>query len=406
MKIGLYGIGGVYNFGCEAIVRGATKLIRKFYKDSTIIYFSYNYEYDKKALADLNIEIYSIQRERRIVPRAINKVCNYLNTDHHPLLFDFKTMLSMVDEVWSVGGDIYTIPAVLREQKKYPYYNSVIDFCDRAVEAGKKVVLYGASVGPFGDYDKAVVYYVKSLQRYDKILCRETVTLEYLRGLGLANAIFFPDPAFQVRGQVAVDNGNRDGIDSAAEKKIGVNLSPLSLNELYGDHKEDNIIKFAKIMDQVIENFDMKLLFIPHVISQDENDDDLRFQKKIINYMEHKDQTQIADYSKGFLGLKPQIRQCRFVISARMHCGINAIVENIPVIFLSYSSKSIGMCEYIYRDRRWLLDLKEVENELIDKLNEMNTEAVDISTDLLIRNNEIQEECDRLLSVLARENYE
>lgn len=404
MKIGLYGIVGVYNFGCEAIVRGATQLIRKLYTRPEIIYFSYNYEYDNKALADLNISVYNIQKDRRFFPRAINKVCNYLNTERHPLLNDFKAMMSMVDEVWSIGGDIYTIPAILREQKTYSYYNSVIDFCDRAVHAGKKVVLYGASVGPFGEYEKAVAYYVKNLRRYERILCREPVTLEYLKQLGLGNAIFFPDPAFQV-GRKSEDDSNSvrtetESFLGADKKYIGVNLSPLSLNELFGDHSEKNIVKLAELMDKIVLEFDKDILFIPHVISQDENDDDLRFQQTVIDFMKAKDRTLLADYRGGFIGLKPQIRQCKFVVSARMHCAINATHENIPVILLSYSSKSIGMCEYIYGDRRWLLSLKDVENELLEKMKEMDREVEGISAKLSVRNIEIQDEYERLVGKL------
>jgi polysaccharide pyruvyl transferase WcaK-like protein len=54
MKVGLYGILGVYNFGCEAIVRGAYNFIRTVYPESEIVYFSYSPEFDKRALADLN----------------------------------------------------------------------------------------------------------------------------------------------------------------------------------------------------------------------------------------------------------------------------------------------------------------------------------------------------------------
>ena len=36
----LHGIGGVYNYGCEAIVRGTEQIIRKEYPTADIIYAS------------------------------------------------------------------------------------------------------------------------------------------------------------------------------------------------------------------------------------------------------------------------------------------------------------------------------------------------------------------------------
>lgn len=378
MKIGLYGIRGVYNFGCEAIVRGAYKFINDLYPGSEIIYYTYSEEYDRKILADLNITIKSIYSEKNIMKRLINKMFRILNINKQYLMFDYKSIIDEVDLIMSVGGDIYTIPEFLRKDKKYPYYNSLVDFCDKAIRKGKDVIVYGASVGPWGDYKRAVNYYIKALRKYKLILCREEETIYYLKELGLSNMLFFPDPAFQIRL-----NENRE------KHYIGINLSPLSLNELYGSYDEIHIQKLAKLMDKIYEELNINLMFIPHVLSSSETDNDLLFLKKIMDKMVHKQNVMFADSSKGFIGLKKYISQCYVVASARMHCAVNAIVENIPAVFLSYSQKAVGMCKYVYGNDQYLIDLKEIENGLIGKIKEAVEESDSISKKLEQRNEEI-----------------
>ena len=393
--IGLYGIGGVYNFGCEAIVRGANKLIHQIYQDVKVLYFSRNYEYDVKMLEDIDVEVIPIDYKRLFIDRVKNKICIFFGLDHRPLCIDYKNMIDRIDEIWSIGGDIYTIPQVKREKNKYEYYNQVVDFCDRASNRGKEVILYGASVGPFGSYNKAVEYYKKNLVKYKRIFAREQETVKYLCSLNINNVMFFPDPAFQVESCI-VNN------ETAKKEFIGLNFSPLSLNEIYGDHGIESQKRLSRLIEKIVDEFKEKILLVPHVISKSENDDDLRFLNQVFQNVDknYKEWISIADYSKGFIGLKPQLRRCKFVASARMHCCINAIKENVPAIFLSYSKKSIGMGRYIYNSDRWVLSLKDLDSSLIPLMREMNELEEQLSIYLDNRNNEIKQEYERLIDTL------
>ena len=72
------------------------------------------------------------------------------------------------------------------------------------------------------------------------------------------------------------------------------------------------------------------------------------------------------------------MRECKIVISARMHCAINAVCENIPTIFLSYSQKSIGMCQYVYGTKEWVVPINNAEIELIPKIELMMLKNLEI----------------------------
>jgi len=380
MIIGLFGIYGVYNFGCEAIVRGAVNFINTAFPGSKILYFSYNYKYDRAVLSDLQIDVCEVQHSKSIPKKIINRIQTAFGIEHRCLLFDYSTMLESVDAIFSIGGDIYTIPAVNRQHEKYPYYNTLVNFCSKACAMGKPVVVYGASVGPWGDYSKAVHYYVSNMKKYRAILCREKKSEDYLTNLGFENVKFFPDPAFQVNGKNTI----------VAEKKyIGVNLSPLSFAEIYGSNGLNIHSELAKLMDEIVDTFNRDLMFVPHVISPNKNDNDYVFMKDIKEAMANRERVYCANYQNGFLGIKEQLKQCQVVVAARMHCAINAVHENIPAIFLSYSQKSVGMCQYIYGNTDYLIDLKSINLQLIKKIHTVLEQRESVVEQLTIRNKEI-----------------
>lgn len=391
MIFGLYGIYGLYNFGCEAIIRGTYKFIRDCKPYAEIIYFSYNYDYDSKALADLDIKIIEIEKTRTLIYRIINKALSLIQCEKRILLFTWQKLIDQVDVIVSIGGDMYTIPEARRNNARYQYYNSLIDFCDRAISHGKQVIVYGASMGPWGTDKQAIDYYVTHISKYRYIICREYATLDYLKSVGIEKAIFQPDPAFLIQ--------MRNDFGSNSEKKyIGINLSPLSLRELYGTYSDNMIERLSGMVYKIVERFDSDILFIPHVLSHDLHDNDEILLKKIRNLLPERYQQKIyfADTGGGFLGIKEQLRECKYVIAARMHCAVNAVTEGVPAIFLSYSQKSQGMASYVYGTTKWVLSLKQIDDSLIPLMEDMDASWQLISGVLAKRMDDIREEYYRL----------
>lgn len=63
----LIGIGGVYNYGCEAIIRGTVSILKSINPEITVSYASYNYEDEYKTFKRLQIFIsLSSQRPRQM----------------------------------------------------------------------------------------------------------------------------------------------------------------------------------------------------------------------------------------------------------------------------------------------------------------------------------------------------
>ena len=73
-----------------------------------------------------------------------------------------------------------------------------------------------------------------------------------------------------------------------------------------------------------------------------------------------------------------------------MHCAINAICENVPTLFLSYSQKSVGMCKYVYGSEKWVLKLSDLNASLVSRAKELLGNRNIVSKLLADRNAEIQ----------------
>lgn len=57
MNIGMFGMYGLYNYGCEAIARGTYELLKQSWPDSKIILYTANTNKDREILCDLDIEV-------------------------------------------------------------------------------------------------------------------------------------------------------------------------------------------------------------------------------------------------------------------------------------------------------------------------------------------------------------
>jgi colanic acid/amylovoran biosynthesis protein len=388
--IGLYGIGGVYNYGCEAIVRGTEIILRKTWPDVRIIYASLRPEDDKRRLKGSNVEIIP----RKVYPKwTIQWFGNALRTITGIPCPLYREDLSWVDEcdiILSIGGDIYTLPPKYKDRPLFPYYQPLIHFGNIVKKRGKKLVIWGASIGPFDGSPKAKKAFVEHLQTVDLITSREPRTTSYLKSIGIAdNVIEYIDPAFMVpsSAEQTISTPSNNKI------KIGINLSPLSTLYSFGDkERSEAISKQADVIISLINNMDAEVLLIPHVVCDfNINDDDLRYLTAIRNTIPNNllDRVHLIDSDPGFIGTKQILAECDIVIAARMHCAINAVAAGVPTIFVAYSQKAVGMAEYVYGNKEWVIPLKELSEDKL--LSLVKTQLLLKDRTFLVKlNNELQ----------------
>lgn len=148
----LIGIGGVYNYGCEAIVRGTVNILKSINPEVKISYASYNYEDDVQRLTDCDIHIIQRKRIGRWSFHNIMRKLLSLIRINYVLPYDSTDWIDGYDTVFSIGGDIYTL---------YPdgtYDASLPLFLEKCQAKGIKYVLWGASVGKFEKNSKALAF--------------------------------------------------------------------------------------------------------------------------------------------------------------------------------------------------------------------------------------------------------
>lgn len=401
IKIGLVGMYGLYNYGCEAIVRGTYELIKKAWPNCKVILYTHCPKEDQEILYDLNILVKCIpENNLLIIRRVINKILRAIKIYKQIEFYSSKKLAIECDIIFSVGGDIYTIPKNIIDNNKIKKYHGILEIGKNILKY-KPFVIWGASIGPFGEKEEIKNYFFEHFKNVNKIFCREEDTVLYLKNNGVdSNIEICADPAFYIRNIIDVIECSKSD-----KVRIALNLSPLSIIDLVGDN--NNVFQ-NEIIDTIIELSNIpnsEIILIPHVVSrQFEKDNDLTYLKNIFELLpdSYREKVSIQENLKGFLGTKAFLITCDVVIAARMHCAINAVCEGIPTIFLIYSQKALGMAKYIYGDTKWAIPLLDIKKELKNRTIEMIYNRHNISDNIKKRIERIRSDEYRIISLFRK----
>jgi polysaccharide pyruvyl transferase WcaK-like protein len=395
LRILLIGIGGVYNYGCEAIVRGTETIVHSKWPDARIVYASKRPEDDRKRLEGCNIEI--VQRKtqgRYSVKNIICKLISFAGISWCPIT-DAPKIADGYDVVLSIGGDIYTVGP------KGSCQIGFLRFGDECEKRGVPYVLWGASVGPFTQNLKTEKIFANHLKNISLITARESGTVKYLRILGISdNVTPCADPAYVVAPEIVANHTYRN-----KDLTIGINLSPLSV-KYTGCLLENAIRTQANTIEYLIKVLNAHIILIPHVVCCfNKADDDYRYLQNIREAIapEYKESVTLLNNDIGFIGTKKELIKCDLVIAARMHCAINALSAHVPTILVSYSNKSVGMCQYVYGNSDWIVPIHNFcSNSVVQKVNIMISQLEDICSHLKKRIPEVQQDAYRPLQNLEK----
>lgn len=355
MKYFLFNHEGSKNHGCEAIVRGSMNIIENSDEKAEFVLSSYNPS-DDKIINNITVkaaktrDLTKVEKLIAAVDLKINNSETYaLQKMYSPIVSDAEDC----DVCLSVGGDTYCygdnhgIQVLTRELKK----------------RGKKTVLWGASIGAEDLSERKL----ESLRDFDAIFTREPITYELLKANGANDNIYlFSDPAFCME---RVEVEPIDGF--TRENTLGFNISPLVAS---GDPRKKEIAE--DFLRFVFENTTMKVLLIPHVVEENNNDYD--FMKPIFEKFEHTGRIAILPSDLEARQYKGYIAGTRFFVGARTHSTIAAYSSGVPTIALGYSVKARGIAKDIFGEEKYVLDIKamtdyeELRDEFLKLLENEN----------------------------------
>jgi len=384
----LIGIHGVYNYGCEAIVRGTERMLHEQWPDAKIVYASRRPEDDRARLSGCNVEIIRRKRIARYSPRnVLRKLLSMAGISWYPIS-DPPVIANGYGAVLSIGGDIYTIRSNGAGNRGF------LRFGDACEARGVPYVLWGASVGPFSQNPETERVFTKHLKNISLITARETATVDYLQTLGVMNNVIpCADPAYVVAPEIMADYTSQ-----RKDPTIGINLSPLSVRHA-GYSLEESVHIQARTIQVLIKALNARIVLIPHVVCDFmEGDDDLRYLRRLKQAIEpeYQEAVTLLNNDIGFVGTKKELVKCDLVIAARMHCAINALAAHVPTILVSYSRKADGMCQYVYGNQDWVLPLNEFRsNHTLENVRLMIQQQERIRAYLPERIPEIQQDAYR-----------
>ncbi|MDD4089396.1 MAG: polysaccharide pyruvyl transferase family protein [Tissierellia bacterium] len=313
----LYGHGGSYNHGAEAIVKCTVDMIKERYPDSKIILSTHFKEQDIEF--SMPIDEYC-QRDMKYVEMDKNSIKKG-NLDN----LIYKSTLEQITEdtiCLSVGGDNYC----------YDNWRKWKAIHERAIETGARSILWSCSIEPAMIDDEML----DVLKSHHLITARESITYNVLKDRGLDNIRLCSDIAFLMKPKECSLPEN-----FLIGNTVAINISPLIIRR----EKTEGIVlrNIEKLMDLIISSTDMNIVLIPHVLMPMDND--LEILEKIFNRLENKERICFVNKNISAAEYKYIISNCRLGVFARTHASIAAYSTCVPSMVIGYSVKSKGIAK-------------------------------------------------------------
>lgn len=363
MKILMFFHNGSLNRGCEAIVRSSVALIKNQNPNAEVNLASFNPSSDKVIpLINTIFDATKIKISKTSLVGIIAALKFKLFKDeNYYLRHEQENIIKHIpnhDILLSIGGDNYCYG-------EQPWVYEI----DRNIKkAGKKLVLWGASIG---DEDLSEIK-IQDLKSFDLILARESLTFEILKKNGIENVKLIADSAFTMqKEELPLPMRWQEG------NTIGFNFSPLVWNKNKASQKAS-----FDLIQHILDTTDMTIALTPHVIEK--GNDDYECLLDFYNNFKDSGRVILLPNNLNAIQYKGYISRMRFFIGARTHATIAAYSTLIPTLVLGYSIKSKGIAKDIFGEEKLVLSIKEISDsqKLIAKFEEMKTEEKEIITTL------------------------
>lgn len=367
-KFYLSGQNNFGNRGCEALVRSTVELLKAEFGEVEVLVPSYRPDLDAKQWPDAPqagcrfvrampypVELKLWGRARKLLP-----FIKHLFLPNYALPKDIESDLASCDALLVIGGDNITFDYGLESLLWH------IRFAQHAQRLGKKMMVWGASIGPFSTEPTIERFVADFLRSADCVTVRETISEEYLASLGVEkNVSLVADCAFVMTPQ-PVETApfwpaeNEHGV-------LGFNISPLIQKfRPAGEPREVLQREVAAFLTETIEKNHVSVLLIPHVDPLDggvENSDS-DFMREILAMTGNlQGRIALAPANLNAAQLKFVLSKCAYFIGARTHATIGAMSCLVPTVSIAYSVKAKGLNRDLFGNEELVLETQNVTRE-------------------------------------------
>lgn len=329
----LYGHGGAYNHGGEAITKCTINMLRELVPDCFITLSTHFPEQDIQ---------FKLKPDELITRNVQTK-------DNREMYQATLEKITPWTTAIQVGGDNYC----------YANWQRYAQIHQQAKKCGGRSILWGCSL------DAAVIdkEMFAVLREHDLILAREGITYKTLTGLGLKNVLRVSDIAFGLKPEKT---------DIPIRHYIILNISPLVCR------KNSRVIRAAcELVSYIVNETDYNIILLPHVLMAVDNDlDALELIKK---QYEKEERVFFLDKNLSAAEYKYVISNAELCIAARTHVTIASYSSSVPTLSIGYSTKARGIAEDLGFSE-YVLDVEDenIEAGLINKFKELNTYKVQL----------------------------
>lgn len=344
-KVLLYGHGGSFNHGGEAIVRSTVRLVREVLPDVKVILSTHFKEQDMQFKLPVDEII-----ERRNDFKLLENQAQLAGQNDALIYEDALAEIDNSTLCLSVGGDNYC----------YDNWHRQTVFHNTALARHAKSVLWGCSIEPALLGNR---YLHQIFSSHDAILARESLTYNALVENKVDSQIYLvPDPAFGLDIEVVE-------LPERFERKntLAINVSPL-VSRL-ADNQSEFITIIRSFIEWVIKNTDMAVSLVPHVVISVDND------YAILNeiYQGLTDTSRVSLITNEYSAsqYKYILSQCRYSICSRTHATIASYSTGVPCLAIAYSVKAKGLAQDLGLNN-FVVDLRSLSLEtLVEKFMAM-----------------------------------
>lgn len=331
MKLILFAHGGSGNHGCEALVRGTNLLAKDYDKNIKVCVATYNAKEDIKYGID-DLELIEYNDFKKYDPlRYVDKAARVLFKSGFFRTRVIKPVTNKIEKgdiCLSIGGDNYSYINVIP--------HDIINVHNEAINKSCLTILWGCSINAENIKDQIK----NDLLNYDFIYARESLTYNELidKGFSKDKVRLTTDVAFVIEPTYTKVNKfvNKNHC-------VGINISPIVTS--HGITNSVVLDNYKYLIDKILEDTEMDVLLIPHVIWEHSNDIDVI---AVLQKYYPNNKRVIAVDDMKVSELKGVISKCRIFIGARTHSTIAAYSTCVPTLAVGYSVKARGIAKDLF----------------------------------------------------------
>jgi polysaccharide pyruvyl transferase WcaK-like protein len=376
------------NRGCEALVRSTLQLLQSEFGEVEILVPSYRPDLDAKQWPEgatsgckfvravpFPSELKWWGRARKFFPFIKN-----VFLPNYALPKDIEFDIASCDALLVIGGDNITLDYGIESLIWH------IRFAQHAQRMGKKVMVWGASIGPFSKEPAIEKFTVDFLKSADCVTVRETISEKYLKSLGVEkNVALVADGAFVMTPQPVDTAGFWPS--AATGGVLGFNISPL-IQKFRPTGEPHQVLQreVANFLTDTLEQNDISILLLPHVdpLDGDAVNSDSHYMREILAMTgDYNGRIRIAPSTFNAAQLKYILSQCTYFIGARTHATIGALSCLVPTVSIAYSIKAKGLNRDLFGNEDYVLDTPLVSKKSLMNYFKMLVRTRNAASDLL-----------------------